>query len=75
MLHKTKLKLAAAHQHCIVEEKSTEYTIQYLQDICDVDLDCVLAYLEINSKIHEMLFQEVNSVLETVIKIENSIIK
>lgn len=74
MLHKTKLKLAAAHQHCLSEEKSTEYTLQYLQDMCNVDLDCVLAYMELDEKIHKMLFEEVNTVLNTVIKIEDSIL-
>ena len=44
MRYITKLKLAAVHQLCEAQDKSTEYTIQYMQDVCKVDLDTVIIY-------------------------------
>ncbi len=38
MKKETKLKMAAAHQHCEVMDKSTEYTMQFIQDTCNVSL-------------------------------------
>ena len=47
MKYITKLKLAAIHLYCDVEEKSTEFMIQFMQDACKVDLDCVMNYLQL----------------------------
>lgn len=50
----TKALLDEAYAQCIEQRKSTEYTIQYLQDWANVDLDCVMSYLTkykyVNSK-------------------------
>lgn len=46
MKESTKNKLDKAYQFCIDKGKSTEYIIQYLQDVVSVDLDCVISYLE-----------------------------
>lgn len=58
MKYITKLKLAAVHQLCDVEDRSTEYMLQLMQDSCKVDLECCLKYMEIQDK--QQLFQEVN---------------
>ncbi len=64
MRYITKLKLAAVHQLCDAEDKSTEYMLQYMQDTCKVDLDCVLAYMQLPDKEHERLFDEVINFVE-----------
>jgi hypothetical protein len=69
MQHITKLKLAAVHQFCDVEEKSTEYMYALMQTTCKVDLDTVNNYM-VNEN-HEKLFREVNELVELIIKIEN----
>ena len=38
--------LAMAQEYCDEEDKSTEFMLQYMQDVADVDLDTVLEYLE-----------------------------
>lgn len=43
----TKLKLAAVHKWCDAQEKSTEFMIQYMQDICKVSHDTVMNYLSL----------------------------
>ena len=45
MKAKTKKQLAIAQQYCDDEDKSTEFMLQYMQDVAQVDLDCVLNYL------------------------------
>lgn len=50
MKYITKLKLAAVHQLCDVEDRSTEYMLQLMQDSCKVDLECCLKYMEIQDK-------------------------
>jgi hypothetical protein len=45
MKRQTKLLLKAAQQYCDDNDKSTEFTLQYMQDVAGVDLDCVLRYL------------------------------
>lgn len=72
MQHITKLKLAATHQLCDALEKSSEFTIQFMQDMCEVDLDTVLKYLEEEN--HEELFKEINSLGVLMEKFENSTI-
>jgi len=59
MQYITKLKLAAVHQWCDVEDKSTEYITQFMQDTCKVDLDCVLTYFKIPIQEKKKLFKEV----------------
>lgn len=67
MKHITKLKLAAIHQLCDAEDKSTEYMLQLMQDSCKVDLECCLKYFGITNK--EELFKEVNEFTELMIKL------
>lgn len=45
MKEETKQKLAIAQKYCDNEEKSTEFMLAYMQDLAQVDLDCVLIYL------------------------------
>ena len=69
MQYKTKLKLATVHQWCDAEDKSTEYMLQLMQDACNVHLDTCLKYLELPQEEKKVLFEQVNSVVETVNKI------
>lgn len=39
-------KLDEAYAYCNAEDKSTPFTIQYLQDMAGVDFDTALRYLE-----------------------------
>ncbi len=71
MQYITKLKLAAVHQLCDVENRSTEYMIQYMQDICKVDFDCVISYLSL-IKEHEKLRKELTEFLEVFERIAKS---
>ena len=59
-------KLAAVHQLCTAEDKSTEYTLQLMQDVCKVDLDTCLAYMWLGSKKHSKLFNELNTLIEII---------
>jgi len=68
MKHITKLKIAAVHQLCVVNDKSLEYTYQFIQDICKVDLDCVNNYFEHEN--HMELFKEINSLAEVMANLE-----
>lgn len=72
MQHKTKLKLAAVHQICDVTDKSTEYMLQLMQDMCKVDLDTCIKYMELGDEEHKLLFEQVNAVAETIVNIDNS---
>lgn len=72
MQHKTKLKLAAVHQICDAVDKSTEYMLQLMQDICKVDLDTCIAYMALPEGEHKVLFEEVNAVAETIVQIDNT---
>lgn len=71
MKHSTKLKLATIHQICDVADKSTEFMIQYMQDVAKVDLDCVMNYLSLSEEETKELFQQVNAVVETSITVSN----
>lgn len=64
MLYITKLKLAAVHQLCNHENKSTEYMLEFMQDTCKVNLDCVIAYMKLSDEEHQRLFKEVNNFIE-----------
>ncbi len=59
MQYITKLKLAAVQQLCDAEDKSTEYMLQLMQDVCKVSLDTVLNYLEHEDK--PKLYKDLNS--------------
>lgn len=65
MKYITKLKLAAVHQLCDAEDKSTEYMYQLMQDTAKVDLDAVNNYMMKEN--HSQLFQEVNELTEILI--------
>jgi hypothetical protein len=60
MKYITKLKLAVIHQLCILEDKSTEYTIAYMMNACNVNHDTAVAYLTLNEAEHARLIKEVN---------------
>lgn len=47
-----------------MEDKSTEYMIQFMQDSCNVDLDTVLSYMNLGDKEHNKLRNELNGFLE-----------
>lgn len=49
MKAKTKKLIANAWYECHKNRKSFEYSLQYVQDTCNVDLDCVLDFLEKHS--------------------------
>lgn len=63
MKYTTKLKLAAIQQWCDVEEKSTEFMIQFMQDACNIDHDVVMNYLQLSGKERERLVNELNDFL------------
>lgn len=71
MKYITKLKLAAVHQLCDKEDKSTEYMFQFMQDTCKVELDTVLNYMKLGQKQHQQLFRELNDFLELFIQLDN----
>ena len=64
MKQTTKLKLACVHQYCDINDKSTEYMYQLMQDICKVDIDTVNNYIKFEN--HEELFKQIESVAEII---------
>jgi hypothetical protein len=64
MKYITKLKLAAMHQLCDAEDRSTEFMIQYLQDMCKVSFDTVMNYLQLPQHELNTLRREVNGFME-----------
>jgi hypothetical protein len=48
MKAETKNKLLAAWQYCDDNDKSTEFILQYMQDMANVDLDCVINFIKKN---------------------------
>lgn len=46
MTFKTKRKLQEAQKWCDDNDKSTEFMLQYMRDFAEVDLICVLKFLE-----------------------------
>ena len=46
MTEKTRQKLKIAQDFCDENDKSTEYMLQFMQDFANVDLDCVMNFLE-----------------------------
>lgn len=73
MQHITKLKLAAIHQLCDVEDISTERMYQYMQDIVKVDIDTINSYMVLGDAKHENLFKELNSLTEVIINIDKTL--
>lgn len=66
----TKLKLRAVHIYCDDNDKSTEYMLQFMQDTCNVDLDTVMNYLELNEKQKDKLFYELEDFVELISMLE-----
>ena len=64
MKHITKLKLACVHQYCDINDKSTEYMYQLMQDVCKVDIDTINNYIKFEN--HEELFKQIESVAEII---------
>lgn len=71
MKHITKLKLASVHQLCDVKDKSTEFTLQIMQDTCNVSLDTALDYMSITKEEKLKLFKEINSLTEVIAQLES----
>ncbi len=46
MKEETKALLIEAQEYCDENDKSTEFMIQYMQDVAEVDFDCVMGFLE-----------------------------
>ena len=42
----TRNKLLEAWQYCDDNDKSTEFMLQYMQDVANIDLDCVINFME-----------------------------
>jgi hypothetical protein len=51
----TKIKLAEAWKYCDIEDKSTEFMLEYMQDVANVDLDCVISFLQKHDTWDEIL--------------------
>ena len=66
MKYITKLKLAAVHQLCDEEDKSTEYMIQYMQDTCKVDYNAVMNYLMLPEPVKATLRKDINEIVQNV---------
>ena len=45
----TNTLLKEAHEYCDINDKSTEFMLEYMQDYASVNLDTVLEYLKSNS--------------------------
>lgn len=50
MKRQTKELLDFTWEYCQEEDKSIEFTLQYMQDTVKVDLDCVLNYITKTNK-------------------------
>jgi hypothetical protein len=48
--HKNRL-LRAANEYCAQEDKSTEFMLQYMQDVAGASLDYVVEFLQKNEKL------------------------
>jgi len=46
MKAETKRKLLEAWQYCDNEDKSTEFMLEYMQSFANVDLDCVMNFIQ-----------------------------
>lgn len=65
----TKLKLAAVHQLCDAEDRSTEYTLQLMQDTCNVSLNTCVSYMNLGGEEHGKLWEELNDFVQLMIKL------
>lgn len=54
MKQETREKLKAALKICEVEDKSIEYTIQFLQDCTGASHDCVMKFLKTDGGFREV---------------------
>lgn len=70
MQYITKLKLAAVHQLCDVEDRSTEYTLYKMKKMCKVGLDTCMSYMQLGQHEHCKLFHELNGLTEVMVNIE-----
>ena len=61
MKNKTRQLLEIAQQFCDENDKSTEFMIQYMQDVCKVSHDTVINYLSLPNP-------EINTLRTTVMK-------
>ena len=50
MKESTRARLDAGYELTLKEDRSIEYTIQFLQDFAGVNFDCVMNYLESKSE-------------------------
>lgn len=64
MKYVTKIKLAAIHQWCDAQDKSTEFMIASMIAMCKMDHDAVMAYLQLGDKEHERLRKDVNEIVD-----------
>ena len=46
MTESTKQKLKIAQEYCDENDKSTEFMLEFMQDYANVDLDCVMNFLQ-----------------------------
>ena len=46
MKEKTRNLLLEAWAYCDDNDKSTEFMIEYMQDVANVDLDCVINFIQ-----------------------------
>jgi hypothetical protein len=69
----TKLRLAAVHQICNAQDKSSEYMLQLMQDSCKVDLDGCISYMNLEKQEHERLHKEVNELNNLLIELGNTV--
>jgi len=65
------MKLAAVHQLCDAEDKSTEYTLQLMQDSCKVSLDTCIAYFKLENE-HKTLFKELNELTALIVELSET---
>lgn len=61
MKPETKNKLFEAWQYCDDNDKSTEFMLQYMQDVAKVDLDCVVNFLRKITEAERDKFRKLNS--------------
>lgn len=66
MKQATKDKLKEAKEYCDENDKSTEFMLEYMQDFANVDLDCVMKYLEEENKkiIHSEQYKLLDKAIE-----------
>lgn len=50
MKQSTKQILHEAWNYCDEEDKSTEYMLQYMQDVANVDMECVISFIDKENK-------------------------